>query len=82
MMGDVAVLFRVYADAGREEEVKKEIKEKLKPRGIELEDIAFGIKVIKVLFIHGDKEGSSDIEDKLRKLGGVNEVEVLEESLI
>jgi len=82
-MGDVAVLFRVYAEAGREEEVKKAIKDTLKPKGIELEEVAFGIKVIKVLFIHPDKEGSSDIyEDDLKKISGVNEIEVLEETLI
>ncbi len=81
-MGKVAVLFKVYTDEGREEAVSKEISEKLKPQGIQLEDIAFGIKVIKVLFVHDDSEGSSVLEENLRKVNGVREVEVAEESLV
>ena len=81
-MGRVAVLFKVYVEAGQEEKVGKEIVQNLKPSSIQLEEIAFGIKVIKVLFIHEDSEGSDVYEQKLRKVKGVNEVEVAEESLI
>lgn len=82
-MGKAIVLFRVYTDSGREESVKKEIQEKLSPKGVQLEEVAFGIKVIKVLFMHDDQEGSTDKEEAaLRKIDGVNEVEVLEETLV
>lgn len=81
-MGDVAVLFRIYAVEGGLDKVKKEIVEKLKPKGLQIEDVAFGIKTLKVLFIHDDKTGSSDIEEAIKKIPGVNEVEVLEETLI
>jgi translation elongation factor EF-1beta len=82
-MGKAVVLFRVYTDAGKEEAVKKEIQETLSPKGVQLEEVAFGIKVIKVLFMHDDKEGSTDQEEAaLRKISGVNEVEVLEETLV
>jgi translation elongation factor EF-1beta len=81
-MGTAIILFRVYTDAGREEEVKKEIEKRLKPKGIELEDVGFGIKVLKVLFIYNDEEGSSGIEADIKNISGVSEVEVLEESLI
>ena len=80
-MGEVAVLFRVYAEEGKEEEVRAEITKELDPKGSQLEEIAFGIKAIKVLFVHPDTEGSSDIEDKLKGMPGVKEVEILEESL-
>ena len=80
-MGEVAVLFRVYAQEGREEEVRKAITETLKPKGSQLEDVAFGIKTIKVLFVHDDSKGSSDIEEQLKKIPGVSEVEIVEESL-
>ncbi|MGC8587299.1 MAG: hypothetical protein ACP5K9_03385 [Candidatus Micrarchaeia archaeon] len=80
-MSDVGVLFKVYPENGKEEEISKRIAE-LKPSGIQLEDVAFGIKVIKVLFIHDDKEGSSIFEEKLKQIPGVREVEVEEESLI
>lgn len=81
-MGEVAVLFKVYTDNGVEERVKKEITEGLKPKGIQLEDVAFGIKIIKVLFVHDDKQGSSFFEEKLKAINGVREVEVMEESLL
>ncbi|MGC8547859.1 MAG: hypothetical protein ACP5MC_02580 [Candidatus Micrarchaeia archaeon] len=81
-MGDVAVLFRVYPEGNNAEEVKKQIIDSLHPQSIAVEDVAFGIKVIKVLFVHDDKTGSSEFEDKLRKVKGVNEVEVLDETLI
>jgi len=81
-MGDVAVLFRIYADEGKEEVVRKTIVEQLKPKGSQLEDVAFGIKTIKVLFIHPDSQGSSDMEEALKKIPGVRDVEVIEEGLL
>jgi len=81
-MGNVAVLFRVYTEQGKEDEVKHEIISQLHPQSIGLEEVAFGIKVLKVLFVHDDKEGSSDYEEQLKKVKGVNEVEVLDETLI
>ena len=82
MMGKVGVLFKIYAEEGKEEEVEKNIASELKPNGIQLDDIGFGIRVIKALFIHEDSEGSGSIEEKLRKISGVREVEVEEETLI
>lgn len=81
-MGTVAVLFRVYTEAGKENSVRKEIIDKLKPKGSQIEDVAFGIKTIKVLFWHEDSQGSSTIEEAIKKIPGVNEVEILEESLV
>ncbi|VVB77363.1 Elongation factor 1-beta [uncultured archaeon] len=83
MPGKVAVIFQVYADAGKEEAVKKEIVEKLNPKGVQLEEVAFGIKIIKVMFINDDQAGTTDKEEaELRKISGVNEVEVIDESLL
>ncbi len=81
-MGKVATLFNVYANPDREEAVAKEIREKLKPNSIQTEDIAFGIKIIKVMFIHEDSEGSEKLEEELRAIPETNNVEVSEESLI
>lgn len=81
-MGDVAVLFRVYAEEGKEEEVRKSITDQLKPKGSQLEEVAFGIKTIKVLFVHDDSQGSSEIEELLKKIPGVSQVEIVEESLM
>jgi translation elongation factor EF-1beta len=81
-MGSVATVFKVYPEPGSEDAAKKEIEAILKPKGIQVEEIAFGIKVIKVLFVHDDKEGSTELEEKLRKVKGINEVEVEDETLI
>lgn len=81
-MAKVAVLFKVYAEAGEEDRVGKEISQDLKPSSMQMEEIAFGIKIIKVLFVHEDTEGSDAYEQKLKNVKGVREVEVMEESLI
>jgi len=81
-MGKVATLFNVYSNPDKEEQVVRDIKEKLKPNSLQLEDVAFGIKIIKVMFIHDDKDGSEGYEKKLRAIPNTNDVEVSEESLI
>jgi translation elongation factor EF-1beta len=80
-MGNVATLFKVYVDSGAEESVSSGIK-KMKPKSLQLEEVAFGIKVIKVLFVHTDEEGSTPYEEKLKGIKGVNEVEVEEQTLL
>ena len=80
-MGNVATLFKVYVEAGMEDGVSRSIKA-LKPKSLQTEEIGFGIKVIKVMFVHTDEEGSTPIEEKLKSVKGVNEVEVEEQTLL
>lgn len=48
-----------------------------------VEELAFGIKVLKVIAIVEDKGGLSDeVEEKIRSFPGVGEVEVEEVTLI
>lgn len=79
-MGLVATVFKVYSDDT--DSTSKAIKEKLNPKSLQLMEVAFGIKVIKVMFVHEDSEGSNIFEDKLKGIEGVKEVEVEEESLL
>jgi translation elongation factor EF-1beta len=82
-MTSTYVIFRVYPKDGMLDEVMNSISKTLNPAGIQMEDIAFGIKTIKVLFKFDDeKTGSSSIEKALKDVKGVDEVEVLEESLM
>ncbi len=82
-MSTVAVLFRIYPKEGMLEKVMQNIGDALKPVGMQMEDIAFGIKTVKALFKFDDeKTGSSNIEQSLKEVEGVEEVEVLEESLL
>jgi translation elongation factor EF-1beta len=79
-MGKVATLFKVYAEDA--DSVFPRIKKDTSPTSIQMEEIGFGIKVIKVMYVHEDSEGSTQLEEKLRKVEGVKDVEVEEESLI
>lgn len=82
-MAQVATLFKVYPKDDKTEEVMSAIKSKLSPKGMQSDDIGFGIKVIKVLFTFDDSQtSSSKIEDSLKAIEGVGEVEVEEESLV
>jgi translation elongation factor EF-1beta len=82
-MSKVAVLFKVYPKDNMPDKVLTNIKEKMNPAGMQMEDVAFGIKVIKVLFKFDDTEtSSSKIEDQLKKVDGVSEIEVVEEGLL
>ena len=82
-MGKVATIFKVYSeDSADSNSILKMISDKLKPTSTQIEEIGFGIKVIKVMFVHEDNEGSTEYEKKLREFPGVKEVEVEEESLL
>jgi translation elongation factor EF-1beta len=83
VMGKVATVFKVYAeDISQTDSIKAQISSTLKPTGIQVDDIGFGIRVIKVMFVHEDKEGSTSYEEGLRKVKGVRDVEVDDETLI
>ncbi|MCL4403199.1 MAG: hypothetical protein M1500_03110 [Candidatus Marsarchaeota archaeon] len=81
-MSKVVVVFKVYPKDDAFDKAVEEIKG-MGPNDIKSEDIGFGIKVIKVSFIYEDSAGgSSDIEDRLKKLESISEVEVAEETLL
>lgn len=82
-MGKVATLFKVYpAEDADANAVLASIKKDTAPTSMQMEEIGFGIKVIKVMYVHEDSEGSTHLEEKLRKVGGVKDCEVEEESLL
>jgi translation elongation factor EF-1beta len=82
-MSRVAIIFKIYPKEGRIEEAMREIKSKLSPAAMQEFEIAFGIKIIKARFVFDDQNTkSSAIEEQLKAISGVNEVEVEEESLM
>jgi translation elongation factor EF-1beta len=83
-MSKVAVLFKIYPKEGEQtDRLVENIKSSMNPAGMQTEDIGFGIKVVKAMFKFDDTEtSSSKIEDELRKVQGVGEIEVVEEGLI
>jgi elongation factor 1-beta len=46
------------------------------------EPIAFGMKALRIVFVVQDSEGSNAIEDKVRAIPGVSEVQIEGMSLI
>jgi translation elongation factor EF-1beta len=84
MGGTVGVLFKVYPEEEQDaEELAKRIKSELGAAGVSFDEIGFGIKIVKAFFKFEDKATTSmEIEEKLKKVKGVSEVEVMEESLL
>lgn len=81
-MAGVSVIFKVYPKDGQLEQAQKDL-QGLSPKGMQTEDIGFGIKMIKVLFTFDDSQtSSSKYEEKIKALASISEVEVEEESLI
>jgi translation elongation factor EF-1beta len=76
-MSNVAVLFKVYPKENMTDKALENIKAEMNPTGMQVEDIGFGIKVIKVMFKFDDTKTSSS-----KKVEGVGELEVEEEGLI
>jgi translation elongation factor EF-1beta len=83
MMAKVGIIFKVYPEEGALEKAMKNIKEKLKPTSMQAQEVAFGIKLIRVFFTFEDVDKtSSTLEDAIKRIDGVKEVEVEEESLL
>ncbi len=80
-MGEVILVFKILPKSPEGfEKIKKQL-ENLNPQRIEEEPIAFGLKAIKLTVIVPDAEGEQDkIENKIRQIDGVGEVEVLRAS--
>ena len=83
MASTVGVLFKVYPAENEAEAVAQRIKDEMKPQSIAIDEIGFGIKILKPFFTFDDKTNTSmKIEEQLKKIKGVSEVEVIEESLL
>lgn len=76
-MGKVAVVIKVFPeDMGAFESIKEAIKDGIKPDKIGEEELAFGAKAIKVTVVVEDEAGSGGVEEKIKEIKGVSEVQV------
>ena len=75
-MGKVAITFRIMPESAEDdvEAIGEKISE-LGAKQIDIEEVAFGLKALKVLFVVDDKEGGQDLEEKLGKIEGIGSVE-------
>jgi len=81
-MGMVGMNLRIMpASADTDlKKVKNEIAKKIKVQDAKIEPIAFGLKVLKILVIVPD--GQQNIEEEVRKIKGIGEVEVESTTLL
>ena len=82
-MGEVIVTFKVMPKAIETnlDELENKIKEEIKPERMEREPIAFGLVALKVTKLVPEASGELEkVENKLRNIEDVGEVEVVEVS--
>ncbi|MEM3431294.1 MAG: elongation factor 1-beta [Candidatus Micrarchaeia archaeon] len=81
-MGNVMVTAKIYSeDPSKFESIKAEIAKIGRLADSRIEDIGFGVKALKVLFIVPDNLGG-DMEEKLNSIEGVSQAQIEEVSLI
>ena len=81
-MGNVSVIAKIYPeDPSQIEEIKKEIGKIGKLMDAKIEEIGFGAKALKVMIMVPDSEGG-DMEEKIKTIKGVSQVQVEDVSLV
>jgi len=82
-MGNVAISLKIMPDSPETdiEKIKEEISKRLKVQDSKIEPIAFGLKALKILIIVPDKE-TGDIENKIKEVKGVSDVETESVTLV
>lgn len=85
-MGRVIVTLRVMpSDVDVDlKELEEKVKEKVNEFGgevgkVEIEEVAFGLKALKVLFVCDENKSNMDpLEEKVKEIEGVNSAEVVD----
>ncbi len=76
-MGEVAVTVKIFPeDVEKLEEIKAEVSKIVKIAKSDAEDIGFGLKALKIVFVMDDSGGVDEIEQKLSSIPGVSQVQV------
>jgi len=83
-MGKVGVNLRIVPNSEDVslDSIIEEIRKKFEIEDSDIEEIGFGIKALKVLITKEDEGGTDDIENYINGIKGVEEVEVINVSLI
>lgn len=76
-MGEVAVTVKIFPeDVEKLEEIKSAVSKVVKIAKSESEDIGFGLKALKIVFVMDDAGGVDEIEQKLSSIPGVSQVQI------
>lgn len=81
-MSNVLVKVRIFPKQPEIlEDLKKDVEKNIVPEKIEVENLAFGIKVLIISKVVEDKEGEVfKLEERIKNLKSVGEAEVIETS--
>ncbi len=81
-MGMVGMTLRIMPASAETdlEKVKNEIAKKIKVQDAKIEPIAFGLKALRILVVVPD--GQQNVEEEIRKIKGVGEVEIESTTLL
>ncbi len=78
----VATTFRIAPEEGADfSKIERVLREKFDVRDFRIEDLAFGIKVARVLVLSEDGE-TGNVEKEIRSIDGVGSVEVESQTLL
>lgn len=78
-MGKISCVYKIMPEDDETdlETIKEQLREKLDVEDIGEEEVAFGLKAVKVSTITTDEEGGTDaVEEKLEGLEGVQSIEL------
>jgi elongation factor 1-beta len=78
-MGEISCVYKVMPEDAETdlEEIKEQIKDLIDVQDMGEEEVAFGLKAVKVSCITTDEEGGTDaVEEKLEKLDNVQSIEL------
>jgi len=78
-MGKISCVYKVMPEDAETdlEQIKEDIREKIDIEDMGEEEVAFGLKAVKVSTITTDEEGGTDaVEEKLEDLKGVQSIEL------
>jgi len=83
-MGNVAITLKIMPDSPERDldKIREEISKKVKIQDYNTEDIAFGLKALRILIIKPDTGGTEDIEKQIKEIEGVGGVEVESVTLV
>ncbi len=76
-MGDAIIRAKIFLDdPSGMEAVKEEIGKIVKLQGSNVEELGFGIKILKIVFVEDESKGTEEVEGKLSSISGVSQVEI------
>ncbi len=82
-MGNVGITYKIYLEADADpKQIVEFIRSWADVRDWKVEELGFGIRVLKLLLITEDKGGTEEVDNKISSINGVSQLEVESVTLI